>query len=413
MNQPDVEKAAPDSKPPKVFISYSHDSPEHMDRVLELSNRLRDDGIDCTVDQYETSPPQGWPRWCEDQLEQADYVLVACTEKYRQRFRAKEERGKGLGVKWEGAVITQDIYDAEANNTRFIPVTFTPEDAAYIPTVLRGATRYELEGDYEKLYRHITGQPLVLKPQLGKRKSLPPLARQQSFSSYPEKQAEAVGDASVAQRGRAPSEGGERPVLYTSGLNKMRPFLIVAVQVVVFLFAAFGGFLKEVAPPEQSNPKFAVGFSSFLVLIVLLIVSAVSKEAPTDKFRRRWIVAGIVFFVLAVVSGLLYPWTLDKLTYDYPPPPDAAEARHIRGLTLTKKAEDFIARHPDKESPGQLELNLPYEVIWTADSVSKAKMLLNLNYIALVLSIASAVFCLLEVNLKREHAAGAGGNRTG
>src|SRR5688572_2596914 len=165
MDQPDVDKAAPGYEPPKVFISYSHDSREHMDRVLRLSNRLRADGIDCALDQYETSPPQGWPRWCEDQLEQADYVLVACTENYWQRFRAKGERGTGLGVKWEGAVITQDLYDAATGNTRFIPITFAPEDSAYIPTVLRGATRYELntEEGYESLYRHITKQPSVLK----------------------------------------------------------------------------------------------------------------------------------------------------------------------------------------------------------------------------------------------------------
>jgi hypothetical protein len=47
---------------PRVFISYSHDSPEHLDHVLELADRLRTDGIDCHIDQYEESPPEGWPR---------------------------------------------------------------------------------------------------------------------------------------------------------------------------------------------------------------------------------------------------------------------------------------------------------------------------------------------------------------
>ena len=32
-----------DTNSPKVFISYSHDSSEHKDQVLELSDRLRDD----------------------------------------------------------------------------------------------------------------------------------------------------------------------------------------------------------------------------------------------------------------------------------------------------------------------------------------------------------------------------------
>ena len=50
---------------PKVFISYSHDSEAHEDRVLDLANRLREDGIDAEIDQYETSPPEGWPAWCK------------------------------------------------------------------------------------------------------------------------------------------------------------------------------------------------------------------------------------------------------------------------------------------------------------------------------------------------------------
>ena len=49
----------PDPHHPKVFISYSHDSLEHSNRVRELSDRLREDGIDCILDQYEVSPPEG------------------------------------------------------------------------------------------------------------------------------------------------------------------------------------------------------------------------------------------------------------------------------------------------------------------------------------------------------------------
>jgi hypothetical protein len=33
-----------------VFISYSHDSAEHKDRVWDLCERLRNDGIDCRID---------------------------------------------------------------------------------------------------------------------------------------------------------------------------------------------------------------------------------------------------------------------------------------------------------------------------------------------------------------------------
>jgi TIR domain len=65
--------------PPTAFISYSHDSPEHADRVLALSDRLRADGIDCILDQYEVSPPEGWPRWMDRHIRTADFVLMICT----------------------------------------------------------------------------------------------------------------------------------------------------------------------------------------------------------------------------------------------------------------------------------------------------------------------------------------------
>ena len=50
--------------------------------MLKLSNRLRNEGVDCNIDQYETSPPEGWPRWMTNQIETADFVLIVCTEKY-------------------------------------------------------------------------------------------------------------------------------------------------------------------------------------------------------------------------------------------------------------------------------------------------------------------------------------------
>jgi hypothetical protein len=95
---------------PKVFISYSHDSSDHAERVLALSDKLRQEGIDCHIDQYEVSPPEGWPRWMENRIEWADFVVVVCTETYNLRFRGKAPSGQGKGVKWEGAILTQNLY---------------------------------------------------------------------------------------------------------------------------------------------------------------------------------------------------------------------------------------------------------------------------------------------------------------
>ena len=64
-----------DMSKPTVFVSYSHDSKEHLGWVLELADRLRSEGVDCVLDQYEEAPEEGWPRWMDDHIREDDYVL--------------------------------------------------------------------------------------------------------------------------------------------------------------------------------------------------------------------------------------------------------------------------------------------------------------------------------------------------
>jgi tetratricopeptide (TPR) repeat protein len=172
----------------KVFISYSHDSPEHMDRVLALSDRLRKQGVDCRIDQYEQSPEEGWPLWCEKQVERSQFVLVACTETYLRRFKGEEEAGKGLGGTWEGHIITQELYNAQGKNNKFIPILFCQEDAAHTPLILQGVAHYELGGTrgYELLYRRLTRQPLVAMPPLGSVVTMPAQPASQELPSLPQ-----------------------------------------------------------------------------------------------------------------------------------------------------------------------------------------------------------------------------------
>jgi SEFIR domain len=123
---------------PRVFISYSHDSDDHADRVLTLANRLRAEGIDVTLDQYEISPPEGWPSWMERQVRDSDFVLVVCTEIYLRRAERREDPGAGHGVIFESTLSLQHLYNAGMRNTRFVPVVFEDRDTNHIPTQLGG-----------------------------------------------------------------------------------------------------------------------------------------------------------------------------------------------------------------------------------------------------------------------------------
>ena len=170
-----------ESAPPRVFISYSHDSPEHEARVLTLSNRLRDDGVDTILDQYQTFPPQGWIRWMNQQVVEARFVLAVCTETYGRRARGEEKPGTGLGAIHESRLIQQLLYNAGGMNTMFVPVVFTVEDRAHIPIELQSYSYYALWDGYEELYRLLTDQPKVKTPDLGRLHALPPMPAKVDF----------------------------------------------------------------------------------------------------------------------------------------------------------------------------------------------------------------------------------------
>lgn len=168
----------------KVFISYSHDSPEHENRVLELSDRLRDDGIDANIDQYQTNPPEGWQLWMEKEIRDSQFVLLVCTETYLRRVMKEEEKGKGLGVVWESTIAIQHLYNAGVVNEKFIPIIFGRDNTKYIPVPLQSTTYHEVSTDegYEALYRRLTNQPYTKKPTLGAMKKLAPKERKKTAS---------------------------------------------------------------------------------------------------------------------------------------------------------------------------------------------------------------------------------------
>ncbi len=160
----------------KVFISYSHDSDEHSKRVLALSERLRKDGIETTIDQYENgSPKKGWARWMMNGLNAASHVVCVCTETYSRRFLGQEVPGKGKGADWEGALITQALYDARGYTNKFIPVLFDRADEEHVPIPLRGQSHYVLDSErsYQAFYDSLLDQSGVEPGAVGELKVKP------------------------------------------------------------------------------------------------------------------------------------------------------------------------------------------------------------------------------------------------
>ncbi len=95
-----------------------------------------------------------------NEIDSADFVLVICSNAYYRRFRGHEEPGKGKGSDWEGAIITQALYEARSRTDKFVPVAMAPGQDDFIPEPLRGMTRYVLNNsaDYRKLCEFLKGE---------------------------------------------------------------------------------------------------------------------------------------------------------------------------------------------------------------------------------------------------------------
>jgi hypothetical protein len=176
-----------------------------------------------------------------------------------------------------------------------------------------------------------------------------------------------------------------------------KDLLAKAIAVITFLFAAFSGFLTNVAPPEEAESSFAVGLSSFVALAVFLTLSAVSKNQQQKRHKGIWLAVAIASLVTALATAFLYRANLDELTFLFPP--ETQTTRYVQGAVLTPAANQYRTENPQKTIS---EMVADYggipakELVWTPESLRSAKLKLTINYVALVLSLAITVFSLTE-----------------
>lgn len=162
----------PDVPRPKVFISYAHeqDIDGHRERALELAQSLRLRGVEANIDQFLEHDPPLWPRWMSDEIRDSDFVLCLASPLYKQRVEMRGDATSGRGVRWEGSVITEELYaQSTAAQSRFIAVLLKDCSSQDIPDVLLpvGRSFYEWPRDDENLYRRLTKQPRVVPEPLG------------------------------------------------------------------------------------------------------------------------------------------------------------------------------------------------------------------------------------------------------
>ena len=119
------------AKNPKVFISYSHDSPEHKQWVSELAAGLRRNGVDAILDQWNLGPDDNVPRFMERGIRNSDRVLVICTDSYVRKANADE-----VGIGYESMIVTEKLVENLGTN-KFIPIIRQTLAEEKIPVFLK------------------------------------------------------------------------------------------------------------------------------------------------------------------------------------------------------------------------------------------------------------------------------------
>lgn len=176
------------SSPPTALVSWAHRGEDWSDEqaaawtqeVVEFTGALRANGIDADLDLFHADEADvDWTRFGPRSVADSQFVIVAISEAWAQRWSGTNNPSKGAGAVAEADALKGLFQkDQSAWQRKVIVVVLPSESEVAIPDDLMRATRFWVDPDepdsIETLLRTLTGQPQYAKPQLGRVPVLPP-----------------------------------------------------------------------------------------------------------------------------------------------------------------------------------------------------------------------------------------------
>lgn len=161
---------------PKIFISYCWSNKEYIDKVVEFAKRLRSDGIDVVLDQFDMKLGHDTNNFMEKCVKDTSItnVLILLTPDYKTKA---DTRKGGAGI--ETQIISGEVY-SNVENTKFIPILFEKRGEsveACIPTYLKQRRWLDLsensdfERQYIELVKTLYGRDEYVKNPIGSKPS--------------------------------------------------------------------------------------------------------------------------------------------------------------------------------------------------------------------------------------------------
>jgi len=153
---------------PEVFVSYSHDSEEHKDWVLQLATRLRSNGVNVILDRWNLKLGSNLAHFMERGLSNSNRVICICSESY-----VKKANGGIGGAGYEKQIITSELIK-DQNTDWVIPLIKNNSTSKRTPIFLAGRLYIDFEEkklyekNYETLLRDLLDEPVLPIPPIGK-----------------------------------------------------------------------------------------------------------------------------------------------------------------------------------------------------------------------------------------------------
>lgn len=135
-------KITAENRPINVFISYSWDNAYHKEWVLQLANKLVNNGIDVSLDMYELSLGKSLQFFVENSIKIADRIIIIFTPNYKKKAENRDD-----GVGYEYSIINSKLYKNSRINNRIIPILKAGNKRSSIPEFMQQYIHLDMTND--------------------------------------------------------------------------------------------------------------------------------------------------------------------------------------------------------------------------------------------------------------------------
>lgn len=174
--------------PSRVFISWAHSASHWSDsqtaawarEVIEFTGKLRGFGLDAELDLFHTHEPEAdWTRFGPQQVEHSEFVIIAMSQSWAERWSGKNKPTEGAGAVAEADALRGLFGRNQAEWQKKVLIALLPGNKSdLIPLDMARLNHFTVDPDdpatFDDLLRSITSQPLYVKPELGEVPVLPP-----------------------------------------------------------------------------------------------------------------------------------------------------------------------------------------------------------------------------------------------